>query len=249
MSQPRVRRYLGMTILQLSILGLLVLALCCTLVSGIWILNGMVARAYTVPNLPGLNDTPLPTLTPAPTATPMPTATATPIPYESLIPPGWTKFTSTSDPALEVWLPPSYALQTTKNQEDAIPVYSVEEARSVLALMDGTHSPYLIFTTFEVVVRPAFAPTLDEMVDAEFGALMRSGRLLERDTFEFTVGDRPARKLVFDINVSGVNAGLALYAVQVGNEVWYLGFATPFNELYTRMPVFDQIIQTFRIVK
>jgi len=39
-----------------------------------------------------------------------------------------------------------------------------------------------------------------------------------------------------------------VYLIQENVTVWYFGFTTPYNELYTRMPDFDRTAQTFRIV-
>jgi len=76
--------------------------------------------------------------------------------------------------------------------------------------------------------------------------MMLNARLMERDNFE--IGNYPARKVVFDITGNGVTAGLVVYLIRENVTVWYFGFTTPYNELYTRMPDFDRIAQTFRIV-
>ena len=250
MSRPRAKRYLGMTIPQLGVLGVLGLCICSIFVGGFWWLNSMVAAAYEAP-VPGPVVTPLPTSTPLPTVTPFPTPSPTPITYESLIPAGWKQFTSAAAPGMEVWLPSSYVPQTEADRKNAIQIPGTEEGEeivSILLLKDVTPSPYLILTTFELVTRPVFDSDLDQMIDDQFGTLMRTGRLLERDPFVFETEAYPARRLILDINVSGVDAGLMVYVVQMGNDLYYLGFGTPFNELYARLPVFDQIAQTFRIV-
>lgn len=250
MSRARKQRYLGMSIPQWGALAALGLCLCCVLVGGYWWLNARVASAYVAPVITAVNITPLPTFTPTPTETPFPTPSPTPITYESLIPAGWKRFTSSAVPGLEVWLPPSYIAQTEKEKKEAIKLLGSdgETIDSLLVLRDSTSSPYLVNTTFELAARPIFAADLDEMVDAEFGIYMRMGRLLERGSFEFVTAPYPARRLIFDINVSGIDAGLVLYVVQVGGDLYYLGFATPFNETYTRLPDFDRAVQTFRIV-
>lgn len=251
MSRARTQRYLGMTIPQWGTLAGMGLCLCCVLAGGYWWLNARVASAYVAPVITAVNITPLPTLTPTPTETPFPTPSPTPITYESLIPAGWKQFTSSAAPGLEIWLPPSYVPKTEKEKKDSIKLLASEGETidSILDLRDSTSSPYLIYTSFELATRPIFAADLDEMADAEFGIYMRLGRLLERDLFEFAIMPYPARRLVFDINVSGVNAGLVVYVVQVGGDLYYLGFATPFNETYTRLPDFDRAAQTFRIVR
>ena len=247
MNMPRRKRILGMTFPQWLVLGVLALFLCCVVVGGFWWLNSMVTAAYAVPNMPVSNATPLPTATLASTATPLPTPSPTPITYQSLVPAGWKQFTSTAAPGMEIWFPTSYAPLTAKEKKTSI--YDIESVTSLLTLKDVTPSSYLIYTTFEIVTRPVFGGTLNEMIDAEFGTLMRTGRLLERDPFVFQTESYSAQRLIFDINISGVDAGLVIYAVQVGGDLYYLGFGTPFNELYTRLSAFDQSAQTFRIVK
>jgi hypothetical protein len=211
----------------------------------------MVAAAYTVPNLPGLNATPLPTPTLQPTETPLPAPSPTPITYESLIPAGWKQFASVAAPGMEIWLPPSYVPQTEKDRKNAIQVPGVDDGEqivSVLLLKDTAPSPYLLLTTFEIITRPVLDTNLDLIVEDQFSVLMRAGQLLENAPFAFETETYPARRLVWNINVSGVDGGLAIYVVQVDGNLYFLGFATPFNELYTRLPVFDQIAQTFRVL-
>jgi hypothetical protein len=248
MSRQRAKRILGMTIPQWTVLGVLVLFICCTVVGGFWWLNSIVTAAYAVPDMPMADVTPVPTFTLLPTETLLPTASPTPITYESLVPAGWRRFKPDAAPGMEIWLAPSYIPQTEKEKQAATPILDIEAAHPIMALRDTTPSPYMIFTTFEASSRPIFSSNLDEMIDSEFAALMRSGRLLERDDFVFATRNYPARRLIIDITVNGVNAGLAIYAVQVGGDLYYLGFATAFNELYTRLPDFDATIQTFRIV-
>lgn len=247
MSRTRAKRILGMTIPQWTVLGGMFLLICCILVGGFWWLNSMVVAAYQSPVLPIIDITPLPTLTPLPTETLVPTPSPTPITYRSLIPDGWKRFKSDAAPGLEIWLPESFQPQTEKQKQASTPVYDIENTQGIMALWDPTPSPYMIFTSFEASMRPAFGSDLDEMIDTEFGALMRMGRLLERDEFVFTLEEYPARRLIFDITVNGVNAGLAIYVVRVGRDLYYMGFATAFNELYLHLPTFDQVIQTFRI--
>lgn len=248
MSRQRAKRILGMTVPQWTVLGVLFLLICCIVVGGFWWLNSMVAAAYEAPDLPSSNVTPLPTFTPLPTETLVPTLTPTPITYESLIPTGWKRFTPKAAPGMEIWLPTTYVEQTEKERKSSTTIYDIEAASPIMALKDTTPSPYLVFTTFEGSVRPAFGTNLDEMIDSEFGALMRAGRLLERDDFVFVTETYPARRLIIDITVNGVNAGMAIYVVQVKGNLYYLGFVTAFNELYTRLPAFDQSMQTFRVV-
>lgn len=248
MSRSRAKRILGMTIPQWGVLGVLFLLIVCILAGGFWWLNSMVARAYESPVLPTLAVTPRSTSTTVVTAVVTSSPTPTPISYESLIPTGWRRFTPSAAPGLQIWLPSSYDAQNEKMKQATTPIYDAEGARPIMALWDSTPSPYMIFTTFEVVSRPASLNDLDKMFDDQFGDLIGAGRLLERDDFEFIAEEYAARRAIIDITINGVNAGLAIYTVHVRGDVYYLGFATAFNELYAQLPVYDQIMQTFRIV-
>jgi hypothetical protein len=251
MNKPRAKRILGMNGPQWLVLGILLLCLCVTLVGGYWWLNSRVASAYTGPQQQLLDITPLPTRTALPTATLQPTATITPITYESLIPAGWKRFRLETGSNIEIWLPESYSRQSDKDQQKAIQILGGgEEDKSIetlLLLKDNTPSNYMIITTFEMARRTGSVSDLDAMIDQQFSALMREGRLLERGKFEFKVEGYPARRLIFDINSGSVNAGIALYVVQVGKDVYFLSYATIFNELYVRLPAIDESIQTFRV--
>jgi len=153
---------------------------------------------------------------------------------------------------MEIWFPPSYEVLTESlmnaNDMNYVPrpyAESQEGLTSILNLVDMTKSPYTLYTTFGMSTQPMPAADLDKAIDQEFGNMMLTAILVERSNFE--IGNYPARKVVFDITGNGVNAGLVAYLIQENGTVWYLGFTTPYNELYTRMPGFDQIAQTFRV--
>lgn len=151
---------------------------------------------------------------------------------------------------MEIWLPPSYVAWSESLNLKSVEIFTsgnFENLNSVLKLADMTQSAYLLYTTFGMISQPLPAADLDKTIDLVYGDLIRDARLMERS--DFVVGDYPARRVVFDITGNGVNAGLVVYLVQENVTVWYLGFTTPYNELYTRMPDFDRSVQTFRIVK
>lgn len=253
MSRPRAKRILGMTVPQWTVLGVLVLFICCVVVGGFWWLNSMVAAAYAVPDLPLLDVTPLPTLTPLPTATFSPVPSPTPIPYESLIPAGWKQFKPENAPGMEIWFPPTFEALTESlmqaNDMNRIPFSEVEsqdDIESILRLVDMAQGSYTLYTTCAMSTQPLPAANLDKTIDLKFAEMMLTTTLIERGNFK--IGNYPARKVVFDITRNGVNAGMVAYLIQDKGTVWYLAFTTPYNELYTRMPDFDRIAQTFRIV-
>jgi len=251
MSRSHAKRILGLTNPQWMVLGILLLFLCVTVIGGFWWLNSMVAKAYIVPemNLPEV--TLPPALTALPTVTLLSTPSPTPITYESLIPAGWKRFRPASAHNIEIWVPESYIGQTDGVPKKAVNIFNMDEDEALdmlLRLRDTAPGKYSLITTFELAKRPVVGSDLDAMIDTQFGTLMRSGRLLERGKFVFKIGNVPARRLIFDININGLDAGFAIYVVQDGIDLYLLGFATAFNDLYTRLPAFDESIQTFRIV-
>lgn len=248
MSRPRAKRFLGMTIPQWGMLGVILLCMCGTVAGGYAWLNSQVAAAYVLPELempptaPVV--TPLPTLTSAPTATATVTPSPTPITYESLIPAGWHRF---EDVGVEFWVPSSYEFLPVEDLGNQVSIFGADAPPLILVLWDATPSPFLMNTSMQALSRRPFASSLDEMIDASFDSLSREGRLLEREEFKFILASFDARRLIFDANTDGINVGLVFYVVYTDHVVYYLGFKTPFNELYTRLPEFDAIVQTFRL--
>ncbi len=245
MRRRRSKRWMGMTPLQIGVLGGMMAGWCLVLAGGWWWMNSIVAAAYAVPESLRMALTPsptaiLPTMTPLPLPTPM--ASPTPIPYESLIPAGWKQF---SAQGVEIWLPPTYALQTDKDKPVVQVLGENPDWKTVLQVKDTVAGPYVVATTLKVVVRTLTMATLEEMVDEDLFLYTIRYQLQEHRPFVFQVSGYPARRLLFGLS-GGTNLALVLYAVQVEREVYYLGFVTPYNELFSRLPDFDRAIQTFR---
>ena len=100
------KRYFGMTVVQLAILGCLALTAFGVIGGGFWFVNSSMMELNDLLSPPVNGETtPQATLEPAPTATLAPTPTQTPVPYESLIPDGWSQHKNQS---IEIWLPSSF---------------------------------------------------------------------------------------------------------------------------------------------
>ena len=97
----RNRKYLGMTTQQLGILGGLAAVLCllCS-VTGTLVLRSGVSGLFS--RAPVDTPTAQPTSTILLTPTLALTETPTPVPYDQLIPDGWTQYKTT---LIELWLP------------------------------------------------------------------------------------------------------------------------------------------------
>ena len=249
--RPRAKRYLGMTVNQLLVLGGLVVAICCVFAAGLGLLNYMVGTVYA-PAVPAdiTLPTPLPSATAGPTEPPTLTPTPTSIPYELRIPQGWKQFTSPDAPGMEVWLSATYKSLTGKDKDKSspAPLYgaNVDDMKVLMVMADSKESALLLYTNAFVTVLPMRGNTLDEAIDPVFGQMMRTGRLIEKKDFEL-IGF-PAKKLVFDINANGIDAGIVIYVFQRGRELWQFGFITPYNELFARMDEFDASARTLRLL-
>ena len=240
-----------MTVNQWLILGGLSVAVCCVLAGGFSLLNYMVSTVYA-PAVPAnvTLPTPLPTSTPGPTEPPTATPTPTEVPYEALIPSGWKQITSPDAPGMEFWLPASYNALTGKDKDknSPVPMYgaNVEDMKAVLVLADSKESALLLYTNAYVTTLQMRWPSLEEAINPVFGQMTRTGNLIERK--DFNLIGFPAQKLVFDIKSNGIDAGVVIYAFVRGQELWQLGFVTPYNELFARMDEFDASARTFRLL-
>ena len=106
MNTKRTKRYLGMTVVQLVILGCLALVACGTVAGGLMFASSSTSGGgISLFPSPVPSSTPQPTSTPFLTETPAPTPTETQIPYEELIPSGWNQYATTN---IELWLPPQF---------------------------------------------------------------------------------------------------------------------------------------------
>lgn len=239
-----------MTVNQLLVLGGLMVLICCVFAGGLGLLNYMAATVYA-PAVPAeiMLPTPLPSATAGPTEPPTQTPTPTEIPYESFIPQGWKQFTLPEAPGMEFWLPEGYKALTGKQKEQnsPLPMYgpNVDDMNVLMVMVDSKESALLLYTNAYVTTLAMRGSNLDEAIDSVFGQMMRTGRMIEQKPFD--VFGYSGQKLVFDINSNGINAGVVVYIFQRGQELWQLGFITPYNELFTRMEEFDTAARTFRV--
>lgn len=239
-----------MTMNQLLVLGGLFVMVCCILAGGLGLLNYMT-NTYYAPSVPGdvTLPTPLPSATAGPTEPLTQTPTPTEIPYESFIPQGWKQFTLPEAPGMEFWLPGGYKSLTgkEKDQNSPVPMYgpNADDMKVLMVLVDSKESTLLLYTNAYVTTVPMRGSSLDEAVDSVFSQLMRTGRMIEQKPFDLF--GYSGQKLVFDINLNGINAGVVVYVFQRGNELWQFGFLTPYNELFARMEEFDTAARTFRL--
>jgi len=232
------RKTFGMTAAQLGILAGLAGLVC--LLFGIT--GWLVFRGSF--NLP-FSQGPVNTLAPQVTATPFaiptitPTGIPTPIPYEQLIPDGWTQHRTT---LVELWLPPKFKPEGSELLGDtaslAIPelIFSGSASKSSLYRM-------VVAVSYE----PLAGDSLNTYLDSELTKLPPEARVVERR--KVLVNTTEAIRLTFEIRSNNVDINDLAYVFLDGSTVWYVEYAAQINEFYEMLPTFEESVLTFRVVR
>jgi len=231
----RGRKYLGLTVQQLGILvGLAAFACLIFAVTG-----GLALRR----GLGFFSRSPQPTKVVPPTATIVvpptitPTITLTPVPYEQLIPDGWTQHKTQ---LMELWMPPEY--------KDAAPgVVSPVAGESVfldLALVSSlSKSGYPV--SVSVSYEPLTASTLDEFLRVKLSNIPPEANMVENQ--KVSINQKDAVRLMFEGKREYLDVNDLLFVFQDGGTVWYVKYSAEIKEFYEQLPNFEESVKTFRI--
>lgn len=252
------KRYFGMTVVQLAILGCLALAALGTILGGgIFITTSLGGSGNPASSASAFTPTPELTATPAFTETPTLTPTATLIPYEQLIPLGWNQHI-TSD--VEIWLPVQFKQANAEEERQArIDFYKklghddiareIEENPIFYVFWfkgpeTGT-TPYVANITVEF--KTMTIESLDAFIDQQYpdGSSL-AYRVANRK--EFQIGKYEARRVLLESSFNDIYIGVAQYVFYDGNRLWQINCSSHFNEFYTWLPEFDKVARTFRLV-
>ena len=232
------RKYFGMTVQQIGILaGLGVVACLLFGVMGFLALRGGAGGLFS--RAP--QSTPIIHLTATPFAIPtgMPTETLTPIPYEELIPPGWIQHKTA---LVELWLPSNF-------NSAGIGASSGISGNAVFlefAFQSSSESsPYT--TTVSVSYEPLTTNTLDEFVDLKTSNIPSEINMAEHR--KISINSMDAYRLMFERHDDSVDTNDLLFVFQDGSTVWYVKYSAELTDYYETLPVFEQSIKTFRIVR
>jgi hypothetical protein len=232
----RNRKFLGMTIAQLGILGGLagcVILLFCMV--GILIVRnrslGASQAATPTATLPATT-----TLIVSPTSTA--TETPTPVPYDQLIPAGWQQHKTS---LIEIWLPPIFKKGNPKLLGD-----SVGTAISELFLTETKSKSSL----YNMLVSVAYEPLTEESLDASLDKDIASAvdvRIVERR--KVMINSNEAVRLLIETRVENVDLNSLTFVFLDGSTIWYVQYIAQINEFYQNLSMFESSVKTFRIVK
>lgn len=229
----------GMTRTQIGILagmaGFLVLFFCV----GGWIVFRGLGSPRT--NMPGQAPTVAPTVTSIvnipPTVTP--TITLTPIPYDQLIPADWNQYKTS---LVELWMPKNFALASQKTSEFTDHFFTTELLINEVTSKSSAYRMQ-VAVTYDLMT----GDSLDAYLDERFPQLPFQATVTDRRTV--FVNSEESRRVVIEFKVNNVDYNDMVYVFQDGNTVWYVQYIAELTEFFDNLPVFEQSIKTFRMVK
>jgi hypothetical protein len=225
-SMTRQRRILGMTTTQIGILIGLGAAACIMFAFTGWLaMRGGFQPAPAVTLVPQMTSTPfvLPTITV--------TVEPTPVPYEQLIPEGWTQHKTA---LVEIWLPSIFKVSNLDVNEE-------------LALTVANPKTSLYKMNVIVIYEPLGTNSLDDHIDSSFLQLEPLFRVVERR--KVSLNETEAVRLVLEGRMDGTDVNELIYVIQDGSTAWAVLYIAQINEFYEMLPTFEQSAKTFRIIR
>ena len=233
------RKYFGLTVTQLGILGgLAVIALLLFCIVGFLILGEVRNKALTQNIVPTQTVQPTPTivLTPTLTATPAPT----PIPYASLVPQGWAQFHTA---LYEIWMLPGYK--------------SVKAIDVLMTGLGGTpildlslKGAYTSKSTNKIFLTVSYEPMTSDTFDAFIASRLTTLSVNPNERTNTMINSDPAVRLVFSGrkgNNTDVNE--LTYVILDGTTVWYVQYTAEITDFFNLLSDFEMSAKTFRVVK
>jgi hypothetical protein len=223
------RKYFGMTVQQLGILGGLAAFAC--------LLFGMTGIVMLRRNPAFLSNSPASTATVQPTSmivlspTRTSTATPTPIPYDQLIPKDWKQFKTA---LIEIWLPPAFK-SINKDADEELAASSTNSKTSLYKMR------------VSVSYQPLVGDSVDATLDDRISKMDTTIRVVERRKVSLNSID--AIRLTLEGRIENVDINELVYVIQDGTTAWFVVYVAQINEFYEMLPSFEQSILTFRIVR
>ena len=230
-------KYFGMTPLQLGILaGLTVTACLIFTLAGSFVLRGRFNRSTTAPGSAPVSQS---TATPWSIPSLVPTGSPTALPYETLIPGGWSQFKTG---LVELWLPADF--------EPGDPQFFNNSSNTAIGelILKGSESEPSLYQMLVIVsYEPLTGESLDLYLDAEVAKLPAEIRVAERRNV--TLNATEVVRFVFETRYNNVDVNDLTYVFLDGGTIWYVEYIAQINEFFEMLSVFEKSAQTFRIVR
>ena len=233
------RKYFGMTTQQLGILAALGIVAC--LLFGV---TGVLVLRLGWSRLPSQAPSNTPIVQSTSTIAAMPTVgatqTPTPLPYEQLIPPEWTQYKTT---LIELWLPAGFK----KAAPNAVIGVSGNAVVMEVALISASKA-YTYKPTISVSYEPLTANTIEDFIDLKLTNIPAEVNLAEHR--KVSINSTDAYRILFEGHTNNVvDTNDLLFIFQDGGTVWYVKYSAEIADFYELLPVFEQSVKTFRIVR
>ena len=234
------KKYFGMTVMQLGILGGLgAMAMLLFCIVGVLVAkNGFGGAAAQ--QLPTSSPTIAPTATLILTPTQTSTPTLTPVPYEALITPGWVQQRTA---LFELWLPTGYKAAKPDNLITGLADTSIIDF-SVRGTLNSK-SPNKIYVT--VSYEPLPEGTLEDFINQHVSS--QGAYLSLSDRSHVNLNNTPAVRLVFSGRKGNIDVNELTYIVLDGSTVWYVQYTAVLTEFFDLLPMFEASAETFRLVR
>ena len=231
------RKYLGMTLQQAGILAGLAVVACILLSVATWLALrtglGMLSQPPGSTPVMGSTSTPflLPTLSP--------TATLTPVPYEALVPEGWTQHKTA---LIELWMPPDFE-NAAPGVVSGVAGNSVFLDLALVATSGKSSYPRSVSVSYE----PLTSDTLEQFLDVKLSNIPPESNLAVHQIV--TINSMDATRLMFESQAGSLYLNDLLFVFQDGGTVWYVKYSAEISEFYEMLPVVEESIKTFRMVR
>ena len=259
MSKTRKKRIFGMTFVQLTVLGCLALAAIGTIFGGFILISGPGAPD-SVSVLPTSG---IPTFPAQPTTAPdvveesgiVPTATL--ILSEGEIPPDWKQYSATT---IELWVPPQLveSLNIAATRQERIDIYRGQGYEILAQRLENDPFDYRFWfdypapdgatytTNISVKADVLSTSTLDEYIDEAYGAGLQGFQVSNRQ--EFNIENLQAQRVLLDANLGNTTISVADYVITDEVNLWVISCSSSLEEFFTRLPEFDRIARSFRLL-
>ena len=257
MSKTRQRRYFGMTLAQLIILGCLALSAIGTIFGGFILISrsgtsgGVVLFPSSVPTLP-LEPTSLPGQageSEDPTSIPS-------VVGGDQIPPNWVQYTSTT---IEILVPPQFELVDAETERQARIQSYRDQGFDFLAdrLEKGSFDyrfwfsfpqPETVIYNTHIVVKADILPTLtlDDYIDESYGDSLQGFQVVGRQ--DFNIENLQAKRILLEANLNDQAIAIAEYVITDEVNLWIISASSIREEFYSWLTEFDRIAGTFRLL-
>jgi hypothetical protein len=162
----------------------------------------------------------------------------TPLPYEALVPAGWTQYRTA---LFEIWMPPGYKAAKTDMLVTGLggsPIMDLALRGAVSA-----KAPNKIYMT--VSYEPVTADSLDAFITGRLTGL----GLTPSERTKVTLNTVPAVRLVFAGRKGNTDINELTYVILDGTTVWYIQYTAEINDYYNVLANFESSVKTFRVVK